>query len=1117
MGEHRHRQPITWIFIPIAIVLLFTSTHCLGTHCGSPPIPRNARIVSKETNWTTGSTVQFACDPGYEQFGPEKLICLEAGLWSSDLPFCAVNVAFRKPANQSTTSRGADANNANNGNTSPLHDGKYCSETRKEVSPWWRVDLLKPYEIRAIRIFTQVGGQERVQDLEVRVGNSTTIGRNRLCAWHPGTLDGNGKNDLMCARSSIGRYVSLQMSGVEGAMLLCEVQIFTTDEISPARCGLASSSENIRSFESTCFDFQLSKGSDFQGARRYCQTKTGGDLVHDINNITKHFLVSELDLLKPTMTTQLVWIGATKEPGLISRVWHWVGGGAVAKPMWGPDQPNNYNGEQNCVVLDGGRSWLWNDVGCNLNYLPWVCQYGPPSCGSPDKAANATMKVVNIGVNKTAEYSIGRILQYECPPGAIVVGNATRVCQVNGMWSGNAPICKYVDCGIPKTIENGQVALEGNRTSFNATAKYSCNGNFTLTKGSTVRRCQSNSQWDGDAPTCQFIFCDQPEVPINASLSLSNKTYAGSVANYSCAAGNLLIGMSERVCQYGGNWSGLPPMCKFIQCGPLRSIPNGLTILPYNSSIYGSEVLYLCREGHILKGQQKRRCSENGRWSDEEPECELITCGQPDVRPGSYVVADGFVLNAVVEYFCDPGHVMEGSSNRTCQENGRWSGEAPRCRFIECGHVQPVLHGQVDYINFTTHLNSIVSYSCIPGYQLSGNGTRICESPGKWSGSTPFCEEIRCKEPHRPPNSVLSASGNDRSGDGDTFKVGSSVLFRCEKGHRIHGQTVLVCERDGIWSGEPPVCQYVDCLFPEPIAFGEVILVSNTTYFGSTAEYICDDRYETIGAAKRHCQENGTWEGNPPKCQEISCGIPDKPPSVLNIEVGNYTADHVAIYVCSTGQRVTGNNTRICLRNGRWSGIAPTCEWVDCGRPSSPQNGEIYLLNQSTTYLSVMEYHCFFGYKLVGPAIRTCKEDGQWSGVNAQCQLDTSNNDVLGGNSLTKPVASAGDESEGDIVMSKTIGVAIGVGAGGVLLLAIVVALVYLKLRRPKSSISPEETLQVQNGVRTNGNIDDRPIAAYANMETDLSNGSTPIINGEHRIVKPSVPPPLPPNPPRPR
>lgn len=63
-----------------------------------------------------------------------------------------------------------------------------------------------------------------------------------------------------------------------------------------------------------------------------------------------------------------------------------VTGEIVQKPSWGKDQPNNYNGEQNCVVLDGGRGWLWNDVGCNLDYLHWICQSS--KCGREILFAN---------------------------------------------------------------------------------------------------------------------------------------------------------------------------------------------------------------------------------------------------------------------------------------------------------------------------------------------------------------------------------------------------------------------------------------------------------------------------------------------------------------------------------------------------------------------------------------------------------------------------------------------------------------------------------------------------------------------------------------------------------
>jgi hypothetical protein len=66
-----------------------------------------------------------------------------------------VNVALRKPTNQSSTIRGGPATNANDGEKTTVHDGKRCTETMKESSPWWQVDLLKPYPIRAIRVTTR--------------------------------------------------------------------------------------------------------------------------------------------------------------------------------------------------------------------------------------------------------------------------------------------------------------------------------------------------------------------------------------------------------------------------------------------------------------------------------------------------------------------------------------------------------------------------------------------------------------------------------------------------------------------------------------------------------------------------------------------------------------------------------------------------------------------------------------------------------------------------------------------------------------------------------------------------------------------------------------------------
>ena len=44
-------------------------------------------------------------------------------------------------------------------------------------------------------------------------------------------------------------------------------------------------------------------------------------------------------------------------------------------------------------------------------------------------------------------------------------------------------------------------------------------------------------------------------------------------------------------------------------------------------------------------------------------------------------------------------------------------------------------------VNFTgTVFGSQASYSCLYGYNITGDITRICLADGTWSGSVPFCE-----------------------------------------------------------------------------------------------------------------------------------------------------------------------------------------------------------------------------------------------------------------------------------------------------------------------------------------------------------------------------------------
>lgn len=201
--------------------------------CGPPAVPVNARVKIALSNTTAGAaTATYECDPGYELFGSRNSRCDHILGWERELPFCGTNVAYRKPVNQSSVTRSgpaAFANDGRQGNENP--DIQECSETQKETSPWWRVDLLAALTVRVVRITTRgCCGHQPIQDLEIRVGNSSVdLQKNPLCAWFPGTVDEGATKTFTCARPLIGQYVVIQLVGVEGSLSLCEVEVFSND------------------------------------------------------------------------------------------------------------------------------------------------------------------------------------------------------------------------------------------------------------------------------------------------------------------------------------------------------------------------------------------------------------------------------------------------------------------------------------------------------------------------------------------------------------------------------------------------------------------------------------------------------------------------------------------------------------------------------------------------------------------------------------------------------------------------------------------------------------------------------------------------------------------------
>lgn len=54
-------------------------------------------------------------------------------------------------------------------------------------------------------------------------------------------------------------------------------------------------------------------------------------------------------------------------------------------------------------------------------------------------------------------------------------------------------------------------------------------------------------------------------------------------------------------------------------------------------------------------------------------------CGDPGIPSHGIGLGDEFDVSSVVRFSCEPGYTLRGSSERTCQANGSWSGTQPEC------------------------------------------------------------------------------------------------------------------------------------------------------------------------------------------------------------------------------------------------------------------------------------------------------------------------------------------------------------------------------------------------------------------------------------------------------
>uniref|UniRef100_A0A3Q2QHC0 CUB and Sushi multiple domains 3 n=1 Tax=Fundulus heteroclitus TaxID=8078 RepID=A0A3Q2QHC0_FUNHE len=380
------------------------------------------------------------------------------------------------------------------------------------------------------------------------------------------------------------------------------------------------------------------------------------------------------------------------------------------------------------------------------------------SCGDPG--------IPSHGSREQTDFRIRSKVYFTCSEGYELIGSSDRMCFPNGTWSGTQPFCKPVQCGNPGTPSNGRVfRLDG--TTFSHSVIYSCIDGYLLT-GATTRLCQANGTWSGAQPNCTMINCGDPGMPANG-LRYGEDFTIGQNISFLCQPGYRMEedGSPVRMCTQNGTWSGNMPICTAVTCPAPPAISNG--VLQGSDFEWGSSVSYSCSPGYELSFPAILTCVANGTWSGMLPQCLPKFCGDPGTPVGGFREGRSFIYQSEVSFSCSPPLILVGTTTRLCENDGTWSGTQPRCiepTKTSCDNPGTPRYGSLNR-TYGFKVGSVVSFQCQSGHLLQGSSSRTCQPDLTWTGTQPECIPHACKQPESPLH--VDVVGMDLPGFGYTL------------------------------------------------------------------------------------------------------------------------------------------------------------------------------------------------------------------------------------------------------------------------------------------------------------------------------------------------------------
>lgn len=285
----------------------------------------------------------------------------------------------------------------------------------------------------------------------------------------------------------------------------------------------------------------------------------------------------------------------------------------------------------------------------------------------------------------------------------------------------------------------------------------------------------------------------------------------------------------------------------------------------YRLSIYYAKV----QDSGIYTCSTPRGLSNSIRVHVVDVQCPVLNLPEPPLIGK----IEGARMGHGATFECPVGFKLEGAAGITCQYNGKWSAEMPRCETIECPPINAIGDTRLQLLEYNNTFGGRAVFACMWGHQLLGSQNVECQGDGSWSGGMPSCVEIICPTPSIPKSGRImeqTSRHNSPRKQHQTrvYKVGALVRFACLPGHQLLGEASIICTENGTWSHPPPVCK-VRCPYPGDPPHGRIAPLKFWYKPGDNIQVTCSPGYVTPlePVRKPTCRENGIWSAPPPPCR----------------------------------------------------------------------------------------------------------------------------------------------------------------------------------------------------------------------------------------------------------